>query len=216
MQQKNSESREHRNVRTIISLRARLQSSQLECNRLREELLNCTSENERLRAQLGTIGSILEENVQLQQELVDFKQRCSQLRLQLTKSTAEHQQNLEQTRDSLEQQLISSRELLSRVQHQADLSASQYRQLCEQICHAQAQLDPRATPLDSAAGNFVDSVLRFIRRISSWLPDPLVAELRSQVVSRDVQIDELTSANISYARDLRELRAQLPFSSQRR
>ena len=43
------------------------------------------------------------------------------------------------------------------------------------------------------------------------------AGINSEIVRRDVQIDELTSANVSYAQDLRELRAQLlALSSHRR
>lgn len=179
--------------------------------------MNCTRDNERLRAQLGTVGTILEENVRLQREIADSKKLCAQLQLQLTESSIEQQQILRQTRDDLEQQLADSKELSSRAQQQADLSARQYRELCDQLRRAQAQLDPRATPLDPAARNFADSVHRFLGRISSWLPDPWVSELRSEVVSRDVQIDELTSANISYARDLRALRAEvLELSSRRR
>mmetsp|Transcript_41008 Transcript_41008/g.85592 ORF Transcript_41008/g.85592 Transcript_41008/m.85592 type:complete len:92 (+) Transcript_41008:165-440(+) len=61
--------------------------------------LTCTRDNERYQAQLGTVGSILEENVRLQQKLVESKQLCSQLQLRLTVSNAA-QPNLQQARDA--------------------------------------------------------------------------------------------------------------------
>ena len=157
-----------RNVNTIRSLRARLQSLQLDADRVQTELLTCRGDNNRLQAQLGTVTVILENNSSLQQtvrqlehDFAEAKLSCSQLQQQLAElgSVREQYQQAIQSNTDLERQLDILRESLFQARQEADQSASD------------------------------------------------LSALRSEVVTQQVQIDELTDANLAYARDLRELRA---------
>jgi hypothetical protein len=173
-----------------------------------------TRNGERLQAQLGILANVLQDNVQLQEDLAESRQLCIQRQSQLADSSIA-QQLAQQARDDFERQIITHREASSQAQQQASFWTLQFEKVYSALCGAQALLDPQATRFDHTSSNFSDTVRHFFSRISARLPAPW-ATVQSALVSRDVQIDELTSANISYARELRELRAQVLELSSRR
>ena len=196
-----------RDVRRIQSLQFRNRALQVHNDQLQNDLIASRSDNDRLQAQQGTVTYLLEENTRLQQDLSDSQLLCSQFQQQLTDIDGD-KRRLQRERDDLEQELIISREESTRAGHQAATLLARIEKTYDALRRVQAELSPQSTPLDPSAENFSECLCHFIRGISSRLVAPW-AETNSEIVRRDVQIDELTSANISYARDLRELRAQL-------
>jgi chromosome segregation ATPase len=204
-----------RHQRQLNSLRHQLQTARAETQRADLELVNLRKSDEQRQAQLDTLGRILEENSRLQKDLDESKQLCSQLQLQLSDSAFVQQCN-QKAQDELKQQLITSNKLLSQFQQQVHGLTSQFSSAWSALIEVQAQLEPQAARFDPTASDLRDSVRQFAHRISAKLPAPW-ASVQSQVASRDVQIEELTAANVSYAQEVRELRARLTsLSSQRR
>lgn len=203
-----------RNLRQLKALRLQFNSLQSEKQCVDRELSNLRKSDEQRQAQLDTLGRILEENSRLQKDLDESKNLCSQLQLQLSDSSFVQQCN-QKAQDELKQQLISSNKLLSQFQQQVHGLTSQFSNAWSALIEVQAQLEPQAARFDPTAGDLRESVRQFANRISAQLPAPW-ATIQSRVVSRDVQIEELTAANVSYAQEVRELRAQLAaLSSQR-
>ena len=203
-----------RNLRQLKALRLQFNSLQSAKQCVDRELSNLRKSDEQRQAQLDTLGRILEENSRLQKDLDESKKLCSQLQLQLSDSSFVQQCN-QKAQDELKQQLISSNKLLSQFQQQVHGLTSQFSTAWSALIEVQAQLEPQAARFDPTASDLRESVRQFANRISAKLPAPW-ATVQSQVVSRDVQIEELTAANVSYAQEVRELRAQLAaLSSQR-
>ena len=203
-----------RNLRQLKALRLQFNSLQSEKQCVDRELSNLRKSDEQRQAQLDTLGRILEENSRLQKDLDESKNLCSQLQLQLSDSSFVQQCN-QKAQDELKQQLISSNKLLSQFQQQVHGLTSQFSTAWSALIEVQAQLEPQAARFDPTAGDLRESVRQFANRISAQLPAPW-ATIQSRVVSRDVQIEELTAANVSYAQEVRELRARLAaLSSQR-
>ena len=203
-----------RNLRQLKALRLQFNSLQSAKQCVDRELSNLRKSDEQRQAQLDTLGRILEENSRLQKDLDESKNLCSQLQLQLSDSSFVQQCN-QKAQDELKQQLISSNKLLSQFQQQVHGLTSQFSKAWSALIEVQAQLEPQAARFDPTAGDLRESVRQFANRISAQLPAPW-ATIQSRVVSRDVQIEELTAANVSYAQEVRELRAQLAaLSSQR-
>ena len=203
-----------RNLRQLKALRLQFNSLQSAKQCVDRELSNLRKSDEQRQAQLDTLGRILEENSRLQKDLDESKNLCSQLQLQLSDSSFVQQCN-QKAQDELKQQLISSNKLLSQFQQQVHGLTSQFSKAWSALIEVQAQLEPQAARFDPTASDLRESVRQFANRISAQLPAPW-ATIQSRVVSRDVQIEELTAANVSYAQEVRELRAQLAaLSSQR-
>ncbi len=204
-----------RNVRRLQSLQIRNRTLEAHNDRLETDLLAIRSDNDRLRAQQGTVTYLLEENVRLQQDLSDSQSLCSQLRQKLTE-TDDDKLRLQGELDELKQQLVFSRAQSAYADQQATSLAARFENVYAALRRVQVELSPQSEPLDPSAESFSEHLRRFIRGVSSRLIAPW-AGVNPEIARRDVQIDELTSANISYARDLRELRAQLiALSPQRR
>ena len=197
------ETTEQRRARAETSFRHRFDAAQSRVRQLEQELFNHNAENERLQAQVSTVGAVLLENARLQRELDEYKHRCSTLERQRDQSVDDQRQALHQAREAFGARLSLAEDSAATARRDAVYSARQYRRLCDQLRDAQARLDPSAVPFDPAADDLSVSVRRFFARFAARVSDPVVAELRSQAATAEALVDELTSANIAYARELR-------------
>lgn len=177
---------------------------QLENAGLRTEVDELARANERLQAQFDLLDNILQNSVQLQRDLAESRQLCSQLQSQLADSLAAQQL----VRDNSDRQTSALREELSQAQQQATSWSSLFDRVYSALLGAQTLLDPQSARFDFRSSDFSDVVHRFFSAVSSRVLPPGSSAL-SAITSRDVQIDELTEANLAYARDLRELRASV-------
>ncbi len=182
------------------------QALQMENVSLKAVVDRLTRTSECAQAQLRLLENVLHENVQSQQDLAESRRLCVQLQSQLANSFVA-QQIAQQARDESDRQLISHREASSQAHQQAEFWRLQFEKVYSALCGSQARLDHRATRFNHTSSDFSDAVRSFFSRILSRLPAPWTI-VHSEIVPRDLQIDELTSADISHARELRELRVR--------
>ena len=142
-----------RDIRRLQSLQFRNRALKTHNDQLETDLLANRSDNDRLRAQQGTVTYLLEENVRLQQDLSDSQLLCSQLQQKLTEID-DDKLRLQGELDELKQQLIFSRAQSAHADQQATSWATRFENALAALRRVQAKLSPQSEPLDPSAEGF--------------------------------------------------------------
>ena len=143
----------------------------------------------------------------MQQHLSDVQAENAQLHIQLNianfqkENAADALRTCQHTFELLDKDTKSAKDVISKLQSERD-------RLLEFVNNIRTQTLPQFTAFEHDSEEFIQLSQFFISELLARKPSPCAAD-NSRLIQLEAQLEELTSANVAYAKESREQRAQI-------